>query len=192
MIERANRTLRRFFQRLRSEKKKRALGFVLSEATYAKNICKSSKLTSSFQLLHGQHPRVMTNCDIFKLPTVSASNHVKNMTRKRLDKLMESKPRKRPDIKIGEYVLFLREKSRCLGPARVVEAGDKVIEFLFDEKTMTSSYNRAQKTNPPVVSANDSEEEDVHQFQIFYLKKKKAYQSLQNPSRSLSPEQTLL
>lgn len=40
IVERANHTLRIFFRRFRSEKQNSSITDIISEATYAKNICK--------------------------------------------------------------------------------------------------------------------------------------------------------
>lgn len=119
-VERANRTLRIFFRRLRSEQQKTVLSKTLSEATYAKNIYKGSKMASSFQLLYGQPPRIMTDQDIFKIPAVKMAERVQDVAKKRLGKLVESKQRRQPEVSIGDYVYFWRDKLRWKGPARVV------------------------------------------------------------------------
>ncbi len=53
-------------------------------------------------------------------------------------------------MKIGDYVYFWRDKSRWLGPARVVEISDHVVTLVHDEQTKTSSLNRVQQTFPPL------------------------------------------
>lgn len=88
IAERANRTLRIFFRCLFSEKEKCCLSQIVVKARYAKNIWKGSTLKSSFQLMYSQHPRVMNDFYIFKLPAISIVDHVMNVTRKRLGRLV--------------------------------------------------------------------------------------------------------
>ncbi len=75
-VERANRTLRNFFRRIRAENQKSAVADILSEATYGKNICIGSKIASSFELLYGRKPRIM---DQPRSPAVTVDDHVKHV-----------------------------------------------------------------------------------------------------------------
>jgi len=161
MVERANRTLRSFFRRIQSASPKRSVSSILPEATYAKNICKGSKLTSSFQLLYGQHPRIMADIDVSKLDTVTLEAHVESVAKSKLMKMIDTKPVSAPDIKVGDYVNFWRDRERWIGPAQVVEVGDNIVKFVYGEKTMTSSFNRVQKTEEPVIPDADDDYDDV-------------------------------
>lgn len=50
-VERANRTIRSFFLRVRLEKPKASISDILREIAYSKNICKEYKISSSFEFL---------------------------------------------------------------------------------------------------------------------------------------------
>jgi len=159
-VERGNRTLRSFFRRLRAEKPKAAVSTILAEATYAKNICKGSKLASSFELQYGQRPRILQEFDVVNSKAVTVDEHVQNVSRTRLNRMVNSKPRSLPEINVGDFVYFWREKRRWLGPARVVKVTDNVVTIVHDERTMTSSLNRVQKTIPPAFQP-ESEDEPI-------------------------------
>ena len=161
IVERANRTLRSFFRRLRSEKQKLSVTCVLSEATYAKNICKGSRLTSSSQLLYGQHPRILAEHDILNTPVITLEEHVKNTAKNRMNKLINTRPRKKAVINVGDFIFYWRDKQRWLGPARVVEVDEQILKFVHDDQILTSSFNRVQKTIPPPYFNAEEDEEDI-------------------------------
>lgn len=158
-VERANRTLRNFFRRLRSEKPKVPLSSVLREATYAKNICKGSKLASSFELQYGQQPRIMQEFDVVNIPAVSVAEHIEKKTNDRLNKMVNTKPRSKTEIKVGDFVYYWRDNRRWLGPGRVIDVGTNVVTIVHDEKTLSSSFNRIQKTIPPTFQPTVDEDE---------------------------------
>ncbi len=58
-VERANQTLRNFFRRVRAGDQKAPVEDILSQATYAENICAGTEAASSFKLLYGRKPRIL-------------------------------------------------------------------------------------------------------------------------------------
>lgn len=141
-VERANRTLKSFFRRIRSDKPKSSVSEILREATYAKNICKGSKLASSFELLYCQKPRIIAEHDVVRETAITLDEHVADVAKKRVNDMVNSKPRKLPTISVGDYAFFWRDDKRWIGPGKVVHVGNVVVKIVYGEKTWTSSRNR--------------------------------------------------
>lgn len=111
-VERANRMLRSFFRRIRAEKPKLAVSTILAKATVAKNICKGSKLASAFELQYGRKLRILQEFDVVNDVAVSIAEHGQSVLNNRLNRMINSKPRKFPDVSVGDYVCFWRVNLR--------------------------------------------------------------------------------
>ncbi len=162
-IERANRTLRNFFMRIRAENQKSSVGEILAEATFGKNICVGSKTASSFELLYGRKPRLLDSSSQPHSPPVTISEHVKAVANQRINRMLRSNIRRTDPVKVGDYVYYWRDNVRWLGPARVVDVSDHIVTVIHDEKVKTSSLNRVQKTRPPLDDIVIYEDEDDEQ-----------------------------
>ena len=75
--------------------------------------------------------------------------------------MISIKLRKKPDIKVGDCVLFWTDNERWRGTAKVVEAGEKILKLAYNEKTITSSLKRVQNTRPPYLLEEFSSEEEM-------------------------------
>ena len=162
MVGRASRTLRSFIRRLRSEDSRCASSKLIDEATYAKNMCKGSKLTSLIELIYSQKPRLMTDINFIGADTVSIQDHVRHVTRNQIEKLLNTRSRKPLHVNVDDHIVFWRDNRRWLGPARVVEVNENFARFIYDEQTLTSTRNQVQRTSPP-----DNLVEDVANEELF-------------------------
>lgn len=149
-----------FFRRLRCDDKKSPLDYVLSEATYRKNITKGSKLASSFELLYARKLPTMERI-IDQNPIVSISEQVKDVPNRRLQKIMWYQVRKLPDVKIGDFVYFWQDKNGRFGPSKVIEITDNCVKILHDEKFKTSSFNCIRIAVPPLSAPIEEQEEEI-------------------------------
>ncbi len=112
----------------------------MAQATYGKNICVGNKGASSFELLYGRKPRVPGGQP--SVPAVAVADHVQKVANHRLNGMLRSNVRKPEKVRVGDYVYVWRDKSRWLGPARVVDISDHIVTLVLDEVTKTSSLNR--------------------------------------------------
>lgn len=117
-VDKANRTPHNSFRRFRAEIFSTEISKFMREATNAKNICKGSKLTSSFELMYGQSARILT--DYYVVDFSCFHSNVRDTASKRIDNMVKCKPRKLPDIKVGDFVLYWRDKKRWFGPEKVL------------------------------------------------------------------------
>ena len=154
-IESANNIIKNFLRRLRIFDKKSEINEILSEATYVKNICKGDKLASSFELLYGRKPPILREYyQSGKIINLDEQNSHK--ARQRIFRMVNSKTLKYPNLKIGDYVYFWRDNSGWIGPGKIVESSENNVKILHNSKLKTSSWNKVQKTLPPIEPEEDS------------------------------------
>ena len=48
---------------------------------------------------------------------ISLQDHIQDISKRRIKKMLRHKIRHVPPVKIGDFVYFLRDKNRWLGPA---------------------------------------------------------------------------
>ena len=89
-IESANRDLRHIYLRLRSENSTPSLSCILSESTCGKNMTKGNKLASSFEILYGRYPPILTNVPD-KRPIVTLDQHKAHISKTRIQKCLNIK-----------------------------------------------------------------------------------------------------
>ena len=68
----------------------------------------------------------------------------------RLNKLIDNSRRHKPDIKIGGNIFYWGYEHRWLRPEGVVNVGTTIIKFVHSDETLTSIFNRVQKTISPM------------------------------------------
>eukprot|EP00171_Calliarthron_tuberculosum_P018277 IDg18277t1 len=146
-IESANRTLRSYCRRLRSEDQKSSLADIVNEATFGKNIAKGSKLASSFELMYGKKPRIYDKYDDINASPITIEQNNRRTAQKRMNEMLRSNVRSYDDIKIGDHVYYWRDQHRWIGPALVVERNDTTVTVMHNKKLKTSSLNRVLKTS---------------------------------------------
>ena len=76
LIENENRTLRSFFDRLRSCDKRSSTDAIVVEALYGKNVALGLKNASAFELLYGRKPRHIDDINDNLPPPISIDQHV--------------------------------------------------------------------------------------------------------------------
>ncbi len=79
-----------------------------------------------------------------------------------MDRMLRSNVRGSEHMKIGDYVYYWRDNSGWLCPAYVIAIYDHILTLVHDEKTVNSSCNRVQRTQPP--SEDLVLEEDEHDY----------------------------
>jgi len=160
-IESANRTLRSYFNRLRALDKKETVSNLVSEATYGKNICKGSKIASSFELLYSRKPRIMAEYSASLDSTATIEDHQAHQARNRLYKMMNRKVRFKEDIVPGDTVFFWRDKDKWVGPAPVVQVQDTVVTVSHNGKLKTSGISKVIKHKPTESIHDDDTTEEI-------------------------------
>lgn len=141
-IERANRTLRSYFNRLRKCDRKSPTSEIASEAVYGKNINNGSHLASAFQLLYKRSPRISGTDKIDNKPVPSIQEHSAHVARQRVNTLLRTNIRDPYLPAIGETVYFWRDGSGWLGPAKVQKVDPNIITVRHNGVDKTSSFNR--------------------------------------------------
>ena len=109
---------------------------------------KESKLASSFELLYAHKPPIMGGIED-STPVVSLDQHVEQRSRSRLHKMTRLGTRHQSCISIGDYVFFWREKSKWLGPSKVIRIDDNVVTVLNNGLPRSTSLNRVMPTQKP-------------------------------------------
>lgn len=144
LIENANRTLRSFYDRLRSCDKRSTGDYITAEAIYGKNISLGSKNVSAFELLYGRRPRILPALDEALPPPISVAEHAQNVARRRIQKMLRTPIHKTDDISIGDTVAIWRDASGWLAPARVTRVMPYYYEVIHNGRVKTSGINRTR------------------------------------------------
>ena len=157
-IERANRTLRQFFDRIRAYDKRSTIDMILAEATYGKNISIGSKTASSYELLFSKKPKISKeiDCQTGEIMTIDDENRHKTL--RRLQNMLRSNVRTPQKFSIGQNVYFWRDNCGRNGPEIITELNEHYAIIVHNGKRITSSYNRIRKS--PTMYCDD-ESEDV-------------------------------
>ena len=158
-IERANRTLRTIFNRIRSFNQKSPLSEIVSEATFGKNITKGNKMASSYELIFGHKPRIFDEIDCQADKSINIEQENEHKSRSRLNTMLRSNVRKNPDFQIGQPVYIWRDNNGWIGPAKLFSLDRDSVTVIHNGALKTSSYNRTRKA-PTIFSADDSDEEN--------------------------------
>eukprot|EP00171_Calliarthron_tuberculosum_P023568 IDg23568t1 len=159
-IESANRMLRSYYRRIRAIDQRSPMSEILAEAVYGKNICKGKKMTCSFELLYSAHPRIMDGYEPNRV-SVTVEQQAQHTTRQRLTRMMRVNLLPETKIKIGDHVMYWRDKHRWLGPARVVSIIDGIVTLVDGERMKTSSINRVQRAPIPLNEPIEEDDDDT-------------------------------
>ena len=115
-----------------------------------KKLCKGQKIISSFELLFQRKPRIIGGLEHISDAPVSISEHIRDVTNRRLSTMPRKQVRFSPEVRPGDYVLFWRDGKRWQGPAKVIKIEGNVVTLVHDERTKTSSLSRVRKPQPPI------------------------------------------
>lgn len=144
LIENANRTLRSFFDRLRSFDKRTATDMIVAEAIYGKNLSFGSKKASAFQLLYGRNPRLTSQIDDNLPPPITVKENARQVAHRRVKKMLRSSIQKYDNITVGNTVAIWRDGSGWLFPARVTKVTPYYYEVVHNGRLKTSGINRTR------------------------------------------------
>ena len=159
LIERANRTLRSHYLRLRAYDQKTHTIDLVHEAVYAKNINRGGRIASSYELLYNRSPRLYgtRTPESSKIPSIPEYNA--HICRARVNTMLRSQVREVQPLDIGESVYFWRDSDGWLGPATIITITDYNIELMHNGKIKTSSPNRVRSIN---LDTLDHEPDQIH------------------------------
>lgn len=176
-IERANRSLRSHFNRLRLNDQRASTVELVQEAAYARNINRGNNLASPFELLYHRTPSLHGKDETPQKPIASIKENNAHITRRRVAALLRSNIRDPPKVSIGDVVHFWRDNDGWLGPAEVITVTDYGVEISHNGIMKTSSHNRirhlgdttnasakpntARPASPSIYASSSDSEEDT-------------------------------
>ena len=159
VIERANRTIRMYYDKLRLAHGKSSVHECVERATFAKNICRNADSVSPFERLYGRTANIMQGLPSIIHPNIASSlpnpNSVTTSreSSKRVKRAIKSQLRCPIKPSIGDMVYFWRDKQRWLGPARVLNLGDHAALLNHNGHKKIADFSRIKiapkVSNPP-------------------------------------------
>lgn len=145
MIERGNRTIRMYFDRIRLAHKKETVHHSVERATYAKNICRSQDSVSFFERLYGRTPHVFKDLPAFteNLNRSGIANESSPLeSRRRVQASLKSHIRCPEPPTVGQSVFFWRDGKKWLGPATVVKVNKCNAILNHNGRSNTADFSR--------------------------------------------------
>lgn len=144
LIENANRILRRCFNRIRSCDQSSSCEAVVAEAVFGKNVIIGSNQASVFELLYQRRPPIIPELDANLPPSVSVHDHVQQLDRRRLLKMLRSRTYEPENFQVDDRVAIYRDGSGWLRPARVVEVTPHYVIVKHNGRRKSSGLNRTR------------------------------------------------
>ena len=156
VVERANRTIRSYFNRLALAEPQTDLINLVAAATYHKNTCRGHNKASPFELLYGRPPRISGICN------PDTHGNIQDVTadaqRRQLQAALKSSTRRAIHTKVGESVYIWRDGSGWIGPASVIAVREHEIDVLHNGHVKTADKFRIR--NAPALTGMWGENEN--------------------------------
>lgn len=157
IAERANRSIRECFNRIRATNMKAYLPDIVLEAAYGKNITIGSKIASSYELLYGHRPRIG---DLeegqHKDNDQLLNDQIKRKSVQKLNTMNRSNVRPTCELSVGDHAYFWRDKKGWVGPSIVQKITPNYARVTYNGTEFLSSLNRVMK------APKESKEVDKH------------------------------
>jgi len=171
VIERANRTVRMYFDRIRLADKKSTVHDCVQRATYAKNICRGQDSISPYERLYGRMPHLFKDLPVAAetLPKPELGDQSLPVeSRRRVQAALKSQVRCPDRPTVGQSVFFWRDGKKWLGPATVTKVNKHNAILNHNGYSKTADFSRiraapnvmASTTPEPEPKAIDEESSD--------------------------------
>lgn len=144
-IERANRTVRSRFDRLRVCDQRAPASELVQEAVFGKNTNRGNRLASSFEIIFSRSPR-LSGLDLpfpSSIPTMQEYNA--HIARRKIRSMLRSNVRDHDIPDVGDRVYIWRDDSGWIGPASVLKKDDYGVEVSHNGRTKSASMNRVRR-----------------------------------------------
>lgn len=147
-IERANRTIRSFYNRLRACHPNAPTVDLMVEATFAKNICRGQQIASSFELLYGRSPLLEGTGEPARETVPTMADAAAHSARRKINLMLRKNLREPEDVNTGDMVYIWRDNGGWIGPAPVLEATTHGVIVRHNNRQKTASRNRVRRILP--------------------------------------------
>lgn len=160
IVERANRSIRAYVNRLLITEPQNTLIDIVAAATFFKNTSRGHQKSSSFELLYNRSPTLSSICN--PLTHGSLQDNIAAARCRQLNAALNANRRVSPLYKVGESVFFWRDNIGWIGPATVVKVEKYALEVLHNNAIKTADIFRVR--HAPSVNVNrhqDSNDEEA-------------------------------
>lgn len=107
-----------------------------------------SKGASAFELLYNRRPPLHPQLDANLPPPITVQEHVQQMARRRLLKMLRSRIYEPETFEVGDRVAIYRDGPGWLRPARIVEVTPHHVIVDHKDRRKSSGFNRTRLTSP--------------------------------------------
>lgn len=160
IVERANRTIRNHFNRLRYAEPRSSLVDLVAAATFHKNTSRGNKNASSFELLYEHIPRLSTVCNPETHGTIE--DNVAHVRQRQLKAGLKANIRKSHPFCVGEAVYFWRDQHGWVGPGIITKINDYDVYIAHNGVVKTADRFRlrpaSQDGGPNNASIDDDDD----------------------------------
>lgn len=153
VVERANRSIRSYFERITRANPNLILVDAVSAATFYKNICRGHGAASSFELLYKRSPRVTEICEPKQPGTIQQA--ARDFRRRQLQSALKARVRTHDGIQAGELVHIWRDGRGWIGPARVTSVQEHAVRVKHNGRSKTADKYRVRRVTSATLDSDE-------------------------------------
>lgn len=160
-VERANRAVRSYYNRLRACNPAVTTQLLVAEATFAKNICIGRSKASPFELIYGRSPLFTGDDTPARASPPTIEETAAQSAREKLNLMLRKNARRHQEVKVGDMVFIWRDNSGWIGPAPVTTVDEYQVTVRHNNYSKSASRNRVRRIVPQGDEDSDTEPDDL-------------------------------